>query len=166
MIEKIGFDANPYLSPRYLTNLNQGAAMEGKQIRPETVKVSQSDGEGIISDRMLKRQGVKDCETCKNRKYQDGSDDPGVSMKAPTHLNPQDAASAVSAHEQEHVVREQAKAAEEGREVVMQTVAIHTDVCPECGRLYVSGGVTQTVTRKKPYYEFEEQRGKLFNAYA
>ncbi|MBR1659473.1 MAG: hypothetical protein IJ705_04070 [Oscillospiraceae bacterium] len=86
------------------------------------------------------------CETCERRRYQDGSDDPGVSFKSPTHLSPEQAASAVMGHEQEHVVREQAEAAREGRKVISQSVSIHTDICPECGKVYVSGGVTRTVT--------------------
>ena len=48
-------------------------------------------------------------------KYQDGSDDPGVSFKTPTNIAPEQAASAVRGHENEHVVREQAKARQEGR---------------------------------------------------
>lgn len=87
------------------------------------------------------------CETCEKRKYQDGSDDPGVSFKAPTNVKPEQAASAVRGHEMEHVVREQAKAKREGREVVSQSVTIHTGICPECGKAYVSGGTTQTVTK-------------------
>ena len=90
------------------------------------------------------------CETCEQRKYQDGSDDAGVSFKTPTRLSPDMAASAVRGHEQEHVVREQAQAEREGREVVSQKVTLHTDICPECGRVYVSGGVTETVTASKP----------------
>jgi len=34
--------------------------------------------------------------------------------------------------------------------VVSQTVQINTAVCPECGRRYVSGGKTTTVTRENP----------------
>ena len=86
------------------------------------------------------------CQTCARRKYQDGSDDPGVSFKTPTKMNPEQAATAVRGHEQEHVVRERAEAEREDRKVVSQSVTIHTDICPECGRVYVSGGVTRTVT--------------------
>ena len=50
-------------------------------------------------------------------------------------------------HELEHVAHEQAKAQREDRKVVSQTVALHTDICPECGRVYVSGGTTRTVTK-------------------
>lgn len=113
-----------------------------------------------------------DCQTCKNRKYQDGSDDPGVSFKTPTKIDPKAVASAVRGHEQEHVVREQSKAQRENREVVYQNVSIHTGICPECGKVYVSGGTTRTATRAKnedenPYAQMmkaqqaAEEAGKL-----
>ena len=88
-----------------------------------------------------------ECQTCKERKYQDGSDDPGVSFKTPTNISPDQAAAAVRGHENEHVVREQAKAQREDRKVVNQSVTYHTDICPECGKVYVSGGTTRTVTK-------------------
>lgn len=88
-----------------------------------------------------------ECQTCENRKYQDGSDDPGVSFKSPTKLSPERAATAVIGHEMEHVSREQDKARRTGREVVTQSVSIHNSICPECHRVYVSGGTTRTTTR-------------------
>ena len=88
-----------------------------------------------------------ECQTCKERKYQDGSDDPGVSFKTPTNVAPELAASAVRGHEQEHVVRKQAEARREGPEVVFPTGTYHTAICPECGKVYVSGGTTRTSTR-------------------
>lgn len=88
-----------------------------------------------------------ECQTCKERKYQDQSDDPGVSYQTPTNIAPEQAAAAVRGHEQEHVVREQAKAKQEDREVVSQSVSLHTAICPECGKVYVSGGTTRTTTR-------------------
>ena len=94
-----------------------------------------------------------ECQTCEKRKYQDGSDDMGVSFKTPTNVKPEQAASAVRGHEMEHVVREQAKAKREGREVVSQSVTMHTGICPECGKTYVSGGTTHTVTRAAPEKE-------------
>ena len=72
------------------------------------------------------------CQTCEKRKYQDESDDMGVSFQTPTNISPEQAASAVRGHENEHVVREQAKAKQEGRRVVSQSVTLHTDICPEC----------------------------------
>lgn len=98
--------------------------------------------------RMRIQYGEKECRTCQERKYKDGSDDAGVSYKTPTHISPDQAASAVRGHEMEHVVREQAKAEREDREVVSQSVVMHTAICPECGRVYVSGGTTTTTTAK------------------
>lgn len=86
-----------------------------------------------------------DCQTCRQRRYQDQSSDPGVSMKAPTALSPENAESAVRAHEGEHVSRELAKAKQEGRNA-MAAVVLHTDVCPECGRVYMSGGTTRVTS--------------------
>lgn len=104
-----------------------------------------------------------DCETCKNRTYQDGSDDPGVSFKTPTKLSPDKAASAVRAHENEHVNREQASAVREDRKVVSQSVTYHSAICPECGTTYVSGGTTRTVTKgqvEQTYGLASEEKGK------
>ena len=98
-----------------------------------------------------------ECQTCKERKYQDGSDDPGVSFKTPTNIAPEQAASAVRGHENEHVVREQAKAQREDRKVVSQSVTYHTAICPECGKVYVSGGTTRTVTRADNSQQAEQQ---------
>lgn len=88
-----------------------------------------------------------ECNTCDNRKYKDGSDDPGVSYKTPTRLDPSQAASAVRGHEMEHVVHNQAKAQREDRKVVSQSVTYHNAICPECGSVYISGGTTKTVTK-------------------
>lgn len=85
----------------------------------------------------------ENCETCRERKYQDGSDE-NVSFKSATHISPQAAGAAVRAHEGEHVSNAYKKAAMEGGRVIHAGVAIHTAVCPECGRTYVSGGVTNT----------------------
>lgn len=93
--------------------------------------------------------GEEKCETCENRKYQDGSDDMGVSFQTPTHIAPEAAAARVRGHEMEHVVREQAKAEREDREVISQSVTLKTGVCPECGKVYISGGNTRTVTAAK-----------------
>ena len=98
-----------------------------------------------------------ECQTCKERKYQDGSDDPGVSFKTPTSVAPEQAAGAVRGHENEHVVREQAKARREDRKVVSQSVTYHTGICPECGTAYVSGGTTRTVTKAADSQQAQQQ---------
>ena len=86
------------------------------------------------------------CETCKNRKYQDGSNE-NVSFKAATHISPNAAGAAVRAHEGEHVSNAYTKAAQDNGKVINASVAIHTSVCPECGRTYVSGGTTNTTIK-------------------
>lgn len=103
--------------------------------------------EGTDEDKAGKAPGRKsspaECETCKNRKYQDGSNEM-VSFKAAGHIDPNNAAMVVMGHEQEHVSNAYRKAALGGGEVERATVRLKTDICPECGRTYISGGVTST----------------------
>lgn len=98
------------------------------------------------------------CQTCEERKYQDGSDDMGVSFQTPTRIAPEMVASAVMGHEMEHVTREQAAAQREGRKVVSQSVTLHTDICPECGKAYISGGTTRTTTAAVPEQQNPSQQ--------
>lgn len=100
----------------------------------------------------------RECQTCKQRKYQDGSDDAGVSFQTPTHIDPDQAAAAVRGHEMEHVVRERAFAEREDRRVVSQSVTMHTAICPECGKVYVSGGTTRTTTASDPKPEMPAEQ--------
>lgn len=101
-----------------------------------------------------------ECQTCKRRKYQDGSDDPGVSFKTATRVDPRMVQSAVRGHENEHVVRERAKALQEDRRVVSQYVTYHNAICPECGKVYLAGGTTRTVTvnQPEPFTPAEEEK--------
>lgn len=94
-----------------------------------------------------KKSSPAECETCKNRKYQDGSDESDVSFKAAAHIDPKAAGARVRGHEQEHVSNAYQKAAKNNGKVVSCNVSIHTDICPECGRTYVSGGTTATQIR-------------------
>ncbi len=120
---------------------------------PHTVREAKSDGYSKLEINQMMRSGKIECETCANRKYQDGSDEM-VSFKSPTHISPQSAAAAVMAHEQEHVKNAYKKAGNNDGEVVRASVRIKTSVCPECGRTYVSGGETTTQIKyddKNPY---------------
>lgn len=90
-----------------------------------------------------RKSSPADCETCKNRKYKDGSDEM-VSFKAAGHINPNAAASVVLSHEREHVSNAYQKAKAGNGEVKQASVQLKMDVCPECGRTYVSGGLTTT----------------------
>ena len=53
----------------------------------------------------------------------------------------------------EHVSNAYAKAEQNNGKVLQASVTLKTSVCPECGRVYVSGGVTNT----KIAYSNEEQ---------
>ncbi|MDR0937095.1 MAG: hypothetical protein LBM98_10480 [Oscillospiraceae bacterium] len=117
-----------------------------KRIGPPYIDDVSAEAKSEAATRLEKQA---QCETCRNRKYKDGSDDPSVSFQTPTKIAPQNAARAVAGHEREHVAHEQADAKREGREVVSQSVTIHTSVCPDCGRVYVSGGTTRTTTQDK-----------------
>lgn len=99
-----------------------------------------------------KTEKSKECQTCKKRKYQDGSNEM-VSFKSAAHISPGAAASKVRAHEMEHVSNAYAKASTGNGKVIQASVTLKTAVCPECGRVYVSGGETNT----KIQYSNEDQ---------
>ncbi len=103
------------------------------------------------------------CKTCENRKYQDRSDDPSVSFQTPTKLSPGQAASMVRSHEYEHVRNEQNSAQRDGREVVYQSVVLHGGICSDCGKPYISGGQTKTVTKGSVHQE--DLKGQVLDEY-
>lgn len=90
-----------------------------------------------------RKSSPAECQTCKERKYQDGSDEM-VSFKSAAHISPEASASRVRAHEQEHVSNAYKKAAQGDGKVISANVSLKTAICPECGRSYVSGGTTST----------------------
>ena len=129
--------------------------------------VSTDDGTGAIKnpgESVEKAPGRKsspaECETCKNRKYQDGSDEM-VSFKTAQHVSPNESASAVRGHEQEHVNNAYNKAAQNNGKVISASVSLKTAVCPECGRSYVAGGTTSTQIK---YYNEENPYQKELKA--
>lgn len=90
------------------------------------------------------KSSPEDCQTCRERKYQDGSNESDVSFKAPGHISPEASAATVMAHEQQHVSNAYEKAAQKQGQVVSCSVSLRTAVCPECGTVYVAGGKTNT----------------------
>jgi len=145
--ELLGWDQSKGLEK--LLNGEEGkSGLPGEGLDQDSLKAGQEDSK-------TPREVIEEseCQTCKKRKYQDGSDDPGVSFKTPTNIAPEQAAAAVRGHEQEHVVRERAEAQREDRKVVSQSVTLHTDICPECGDVYISGGTTRTTTKANPVQE-------------
>lgn len=130
------------------------------QTNPDSAKDPGKAGSPTGIDGTKAGNGVeRECQTCKNRKYQDGSDEM-VSFKSATHISPEAAAVRVRAHEQEHVSNAFKKAAMEDAKVVSASVTIHTDICPECGRSYVSGGTTSTqikyTNEENPYQQMKK----------
>jgi len=103
-----------------------------------------------IEIRQKKRTGEIECQTCAGRRYVDRSNDPGVSFKTPTKISSSQSAQMVMSHELEHAARESAKATRENRRVIFSSITTMTAVCPECGAMYTSGGVTRTVTENIP----------------
>ena len=140
---------------RYLIPAQEGQNRSGAGI---VVDISQEGWDAYARSKIQgggeiqksnKTEFPTECKTCASRKYVDVSDDSSVSFQSPTHIPPGQAAASVASHESEHVTNEQARAEQEGREIVSQTVTLKTSICPECGRVYVSGGETRTVSRQK-----------------
>lgn len=126
--------ANPVgkaAKPQYETAVS-GVTGDSRSANPDDVK------------KPGRRSSPAECETCKNRKYQDGSDEGNVSFKAPSHISPDSAAAKVRAHENQHVSNAYKKASKNNGKVMNASVSIKTAICPECGRTYVAGGLTKT----------------------
>ncbi|MGN1148708.1 MAG: hypothetical protein ACI4TB_09815 [Lachnospiraceae bacterium] len=130
---------NDYMPNNYISG--SYSSLSGNDT--EKLQLSGQEKESPALEKQKKATGQEECETCKNRKYQDGSDEM-VSFKSAAHISATAAASVVRSHEQEHVSNAYAKAATGNGKVLNASVTLHTAVCPECGRTYVSGGTTQT----------------------
>ena len=150
-----GYGYSPYLSPAYSMNVqnagskNAGNGLQGVNALGIDKAGGQEESKNIKNPGEStqvapgKKSSPAECETCKERKYQDGSDEM-VSFKSPSHVSPNAAGIAVRAHEQEHVSNAYKKASKNNGQVMQASVSIQTAVCPECGRTYVSGGQTTT----------------------
>lgn len=128
---------------------NSGSAAETQKAEPSRTGANDSvkNADPDKNKKPGRRSSPEDCETCKKRKYQDGSDESNVSFKSAAHISSQSAGAAVRAHENEHVTNAYNKAAKNNGKVLSATVSIHTAICPECGRSYVSGGTTNTMIK-------------------
>lgn len=148
--------------------ITQGQFMDPAELairmRMQDASVENMPKQEIESAQEIMEEG--ECQTCAERKYQDGSDDMGVSFQTPAHIAPEAAAATVCGHEMEHVARNQAKAAREDKEIVSQSVTLHTAICPECGKVYISGGTTRTTTAEKQDFGNEPRLGENFSAVA
>lgn len=111
---------------------------------PGITPLSSDKSEG---KRTGKTESKGECQTCKERKYIDGSDEGNVSFKAPEHIAPEASAGVVMSHEKEHVANAKREGNKPGNELVSATVSLKTAICPECGRSYVAGGTTRTLIK-------------------
>ena len=109
---------------------------------------------------MGKKSSPAECETCARRTYQDGSDEQDVSFKTPSKIPQSIAASVVLGHEHEHVANAYEKERNGEGEVKRVSVTLHNDICPECGRVYVSGGVTHTEMTEHSHAQ-DDLRGSI-----
>ncbi len=115
-----------------------------------------------MDEKMAKRLGKVECQACKERKYQDGSDEQ-VSFKTATKIDPSAVEARVRGHEQEHVANAYDKAEQNGGQVVRASVRLSYAICPECGRSYCSGGVTDTAikySKDDPYSRNAKSMGQ------
>jgi hypothetical protein len=129
---------------------------------PGRIDPSKKDVQNGTDDPIAKATGRKECQTCKNRKYVDGSDE-NVSFKSAARINPNAVESKVRAHEQEHVANAYDKAEQNGGKVLQASVTLKYAICPECGRSYCAGGLTSTKIAYKedtPYGKNEKSLGK------
>ncbi|MCL2254161.1 MAG: hypothetical protein FWC09_06920 [Lachnospiraceae bacterium] len=125
-------------------------------------KVGETEDLGIGSGmKSGKASAAEECHTCENRRYQDGSSEM-VSFKSPTKISKSAVATAVRAHENEHVSNAYKKAAMDGGKVLQASVTIKTAICPECGTSYVAGGETATKIKysneDNPYQKLKKQQ--------
>ena len=135
------------------SNLGMGAtasSFSGVSKAPATESPSVSPLSAEKSDeqsRTGKAEKKGECQTCKERKYVDGSDEGNVSFKAPGHIAPEASAGVVMSHEKEHVANAKREGNKPGNELISATVSLKTAICPECGRSYVAGGTTRTLIK-------------------
>lgn len=141
-IGSIGFDNyNSYISG-FENTAGAAAGVTGVNGSEEIKKPTLNPGESDVKA-AGRTSAPSECETCKNRKYQDGSDEQ-VSFKSAAHIDPAASAATVRGHEQEHVSNAYKKASQNNGKVIQASVALQTAICPECGRSYVAGGTTTT----------------------
>jgi hypothetical protein len=114
---------------------------------PPPAAPAEGDNPAEAGEIQVQPAAPAECAACNARTYQDRSSDGGVSMQSPTRIHPGQAAAAVRGHEQEHQFRDRVNAEQNNREVVSAHIQLHTSTCRECGRVFVSGGTSTTVSR-------------------
>lgn len=165
----IGGIGNSYYSP-YVNGYSAMTGAVANNAQANETKTIANPGESTVVE-PGRKSSPAECETCKNRKYQDGSDEM-VSFKSPANISPEASVSKVRAHEQEHVSNAYAKAAKGNGKVMQASVQIKMAICPECGTSYAEGGLTTTkiqypkdnYSQNKKSYDAAGLVGANFNA--
>lgn len=152
MIGSVGYTTYTYPAAG-VNPLNAPASAVTKisSIRPVTEKAT------VNVDKVRQTE----CQTCKNRKYMDVSNEANVSFQSPTHISPEASFAAVSAHEQQHVSNAVATGNQPGNQLVSSSVSIKTDICPECGKPYIAGGTTRTQIKYNESNPYEASRKSI-----
>lgn len=168
----VGFQA--YIPPYQRTSAygnSQGAGVAPVSASGPVTGVGVTDGVSMAKEDAKKASRVgetdtkKECQTCKERKYQDGSDE-NVSFKSAQKIAPGAVASRVRGHEQEHVANAYDKAAKDKNAKVLQaSVTMKMAICPECGKPYIAGGETTTkIAYKKDNPYGKNQQSSQYEA--
>lgn len=156
---------SPYASITAGTSQTTGTAQTPARASEAQATEGLKIGDQANGKKVDKTDPNYECQTCENRKYQDGSNEHDVSFKNATKVAPEAAASAVRSHEQMHVKNAyQEEQQNKNAKVVSANVMIHTSICPECGKTYVSGGTTRTqikyTNEENPYQKnLKEMQG-------
>lgn len=138
---------SPFMQGQYGANaITQYASKQQEEAKERMGIEDPSKANDPLQKAIEEHKNGCECETCKRRKYKDGSNEM-VSFKYAAHISPTAAGAVVRGHEQEHVTNAYSKATTQNGKVIQASVAIHTAVCPECGRTYVSGGTTTTTIK-------------------
>lgn len=137
-------DTLSYTGLSYPSGSYSAVAKPDEISTPSATPLSASEAE---HGRTEKASAKGECQTCKERKYVDGSDEGNVSFKAPGHIAPEASAGVVMSHEKEHVANAKREGNKPGNELISASVSLKTAICPECGRSYVAGGTTRTLIK-------------------
>ncbi len=141
------FGYSPYSTGFYIGAMPQAGITDEKAAAADSSKGAAFGAEERESaGRLAGKSSPEECQTCKNRKYVDGSDE-NVSFKSASHIAPEAAGARVRAHEGEHVSNAYSDAEKNDGKVLRASVSLKTEICPECGRTFVAGGTTNTMIK-------------------
>ena len=107
-----------------------------------------------VGTKETKETQKAECQTCKERKYMDQSNEGDVSFPAHTLTARGQAPALVMDHAGFLGLNGVAEAQKQNKRLVSVSVSLKTGVCPECGKTYIAGGTTRTkmlTYRENPY---------------